>query len=77
LDSLPVAQVPLVAIGPCQPPLATQSVAPVVFHVSVEFDRLLIVVGEADRVMVGAGWWVTTTCRDCVAEPPAPVQVRV
>jgi hypothetical protein len=55
LDSLPVTQVPLVAIDPCQPPLPTQSVAPVVCQVSVEVASPLMVVGEADRLMTGAG----------------------
>jgi hypothetical protein len=42
----------------------------------VEVPRLLIVVGEAAKVTMGAGC-VTTTCLDSVVAPPEPVQVSV
>lgn len=76
LDNLPVNQVPLVASGPLQPPLAVQAVALLALHVRVEDPMLLIVVGDAVRVIEGAPW-VTTTSADCEAEPPAPVQLKV
>jgi hypothetical protein len=76
LDSLPVDQVPLVASGPCQPPLAVHSSALLAVQVRVELPRLAIVVGDATRVTTGAGR-VTTTCVDCAVAPPGPVQVSV
>ena len=75
-DSLPVDQLPLVASGPCQPPLALHSSALLVSHVRVELSRLPTVVGVAASFMIGAGC-VTTTCCDCAAAPPEPVHVSV
>ena len=63
LDNLPVDQVPLVATGPLQPPPAVQAVALLAVQVRVEDPMLSIVVGEAVRVIEGAGL-VTTTSAD-------------
>jgi hypothetical protein len=75
-DSLPVDQVPLVASGPCQPPLAVHVSALVASQLKVELPRVSIVVGEAVSFITGVGC-VTTTCLDCVAAPPEPVHVSV
>jgi hypothetical protein len=75
-DNLPVGQVPLVATDPLQPPLAVQAVALFAVQVRVEDPMLSIVVGEAARVIEGAGL-VTTTSADCAADPPVPVQLNV
>jgi hypothetical protein len=53
--SAPVNQVPLVASGPFQAPLAVQLWAFLVVQVSVELAPVPIVVGDALRVIVGAG----------------------
>jgi hypothetical protein len=63
LGNFPVDQEPLVATGPLQPPLAVQAVALLALQVRVEEPMLAIVVGEAVRVIEGAGW-VTTTSAD-------------
>jgi hypothetical protein len=55
LDKAPVDQVPLVATEPFQPPLAVQPSAFFADQVSVELSPALIVVGDAPRVIVGAG----------------------
>jgi hypothetical protein len=53
-----------------------QLVAFVEDHVSVAELPLVIEVGDAERLAVGAcGAGVTVTVVDCVAEPPPPVQV--
>ncbi len=54
LVNLPVGQVPLVRTGPLQPPIAWQLVPFVVLQVRVEVPPMLIVEGEAARLMVGA-----------------------
>ncbi len=54
-DSAPVSHVPLVATGPFQAPLAVQPWAFLAFQVSVELSPATSVVGEASRVIVGAG----------------------
>jgi len=59
-----------------QAPDATQEVALVEVHDSVEVPPLVTVLGLALKVTVGAGE-VTVTVADCAALPPAPVQVRV
>jgi hypothetical protein len=71
-----VARVPLVASAPAQPPDPVQAVAFVEDHVRVEIAPLLTVLGLALMVTAGAGV-VTETVADCVALPPAPVQVRL
>jgi hypothetical protein len=69
-----VAVDPLVAWLPPQPPDAVQEVALVDDQVNVDAVPLLTVLGLAERVTAGAAW-VTETVADCVALPPAPVQV--
>lgn len=76
LGSAPVDQVPLVATVPLQPPEAAHCVAFCELQVKEDIPPLLTVVGEADRVTVGAGE-VTMTSADCEADPPGPVQVSV
>ena len=76
LDSASVSHVPLVATGPFHAPLAVQLWAFLVLQVSVELAPVPIVVGDALRLIVGAGW-VTCTSADCDAEPPLPVQFSV
>jgi hypothetical protein len=55
LEREPVDQVPLVATAPCQPPAAVHAVALSEFQLKVDVPPLAIVVGDADRVTVGAG----------------------
>jgi hypothetical protein len=74
--SAPVDCDPLVALLPDHPPEAVQDVAWVLAQVTVELLPLAIVLGLAERVIVGAGVGVVTeTVAACVALPPAPVQV--
>jgi hypothetical protein len=61
---------------PDQASEAVQVVALVADQVSVALLPLVIVLGLALRLMVGAGG-VTETVADCVALPPAPEQVNV
>lgn len=67
--------VPLTFFAPVQPPLAVQLLALVDDQVSVVELPVATVVGVAVRVTEGAAGWVTVTLTDCVADPPAPVQV--
>ncbi len=67
---------PLVASLPDQAPDATQEVALVEVQDSIEVPPLVVVLGLALKVTVGAGE-VTVTVADCAALPPGPVQVRV
>jgi hypothetical protein len=67
---------PLMALAPDQPPEAVQEVALLDDQVSVDDAPLAIVLGLAAMATVGAGG-VTETVFDCVALPPAPVQVSV
>jgi hypothetical protein len=53
-----------------------QAVALVEDHVSAELAPLVIELGFALKVTVGAGEW-TLTVADCAALPPGPVHVRV
>ena len=66
---------PLTAFVPDQAPEAVQAVALLADQVKVALPPLAMVLGLADRATVGAGG-VTVTVFDCVALPPAPVQVR-
>ena len=68
---------PLTVCVPLQLPDAEQLVALVELHVSVEDWPAVIDVGVAVRVTVGVDAVVTFTLADAVADPPAPVQVRV
>lgn len=54
-ESAPEDHVPLVATGPFQPPLAVQLWAFAAVQVSVELSPAPIVVGDAPRVIAGAG----------------------
>lgn len=65
---------PLMGSDPLQPPDAVQAVALVADQVRAEAAPVVTVLGFADSVMAGAAW-VTETVADCVALPPAPVQV--
>ena len=71
-----VVSEPAVASEPFQPPEAVQAVALVDDQVSDDAAPLLIVVGLAAKVTVGAGE-VTDTVADCAAVPPLPLQVSV
>jgi hypothetical protein len=62
-------------LDPLQPPLAVQLVAFVEDQLSVVDPPLVTVVGVAVSVTAGAAGCVTVTLTDCVADPPAPVQV--
>jgi hypothetical protein len=66
---------PLVALLPDQAPDAAQEVALLADQLKVALPPLAIVLGLALKLTVGAGA-VTETVADCVALPPAPVQVR-
>ena len=72
--SAPVDWEPLVALVPDQAPDAAQEVALVADQLKVALPPLAIVLGLAVKLTVGAGA-VTETVADCVALPPAPVQV--
>jgi hypothetical protein len=72
--SAPVDCVPLSAWAPAHAPEAVHAVAFVAVHANVELAPLATVVGLADRLTVGASA-ATDTVADCVALPPAPVQV--
>jgi hypothetical protein len=74
--SAAVAAEPVVAIEPAQPPEAVHDEALVEDQASADVAPLLMVVGFAVRVTVGAGL-VTDTVADCAALPPLPVQVSV
>ena len=65
---------PLVALLPDQAPDAAQEVALLADQLKVALPPLAIVLGLALKLTVGAGA-VTETVADCVALPPAPVQV--
>jgi hypothetical protein len=65
---------PLVALVPDQAPDAAQEVALMADQVRVALPPRAIVLGLADKLTVGAGA-LTETVADCVALPPAPVQV--
>jgi hypothetical protein len=71
-----VACDPVVASAPFQPPEALHKVAFVDDQVSVEVDPLVTVAGFAAKLTAGAGV-LTDTVVDCVALPPAPLQVSV
>lgn len=67
---------PLVVSLPDQAPEAVQEVALVADQVSVALPPSVTVLGLAVKLIVGAGAaGVTETVDDCVALPPAPVQV--
>jgi hypothetical protein len=73
--SAPVDWVPLTALLPDQAPPAIQAVAWLDDHVKDAALPLFTVLGDAEKLTVGAGV-VTDTVVDWVAlPPPAPVQV--
>ena len=65
---------PLSALLPLQPPEAVQALAFVADQVSVELVPIVTELGAALSVTAGA-LLETVTVADCVADPPAPVQV--
>jgi hypothetical protein len=69
-----VAFEPRVPTLPLQPPEAAHDVEFVDDQVNVDAAPLLMVLGFAESVTAGAVW-LTETVVDCVALPPAPVQV--
>ena len=71
----PVDCEPLTGLAPDQPPEAEQEVALVAFQVSIELDPDATVLGEALRLTEGAADLMETVA-DCVALPPAPLQVN-
>jgi hypothetical protein len=75
-DKGPVDTEPLAGLAPVQAPEAVQEVALVADQVRVELLPLITELGFELRLTVGAGDF-TETEADCVALPPAPVQVKV
>jgi hypothetical protein len=71
----PVDREPTAGWLPLQAPDAVQALAWAAFQERVELPPLFTVLGFAPKVMVGAAD-DTETVTDCVACPPAPVQVR-
>ena len=65
---------PLRPLEPLQPPEAVQEVALALDQVSVEAPPVFTLLGAALNVIIGA-LLETVTVADCVADPPAPVQV--
>jgi hypothetical protein len=63
-------------LPPDQAPEAEHDVAFAALQLSVELVPLAMVLGAALRLIVGAVDF-TETVADCVALPPAPVQVKV
>jgi hypothetical protein len=75
---VPVDWVPLIATDPLHPPDATQDVASVDDHVSVELPPVVTTVGFAVRVTVGTTGAATTLIVTLVcAWPPCPEQLRL
>lgn len=80
---VPVVRSALVSLpdgprGPVQPPAAVQEVAPVVDHCNCVAEPRATLADDADRTSVGAvGEDATATAAVVVAEPPAPVQLKV
>jgi hypothetical protein len=75
-DKGPVDAEPLAALAPDQAPEAVHEVALVADQLKVELLPLITELGLELRLTVGAGDF-TETVADCVALPPAPVQVKV
>jgi hypothetical protein len=67
---------PLTGMAPLQPPLARHEVALVADQVSVELFPLVMALGPALKVTVGAGV-ETVTVAVCAEVPPGPVHERV
>jgi hypothetical protein len=73
-DTAPVDCEPLSPLEPLQPPDALQDVALLLDQLSEEEAPEFTVLGVALSVTTGA-MLDTVTVADCVADPPAPVQV--
>lgn len=71
----PVDCEPLTPLAPDQAPEALQAVAWLDDQVKVEAPPRVSELGLASIITVGGGA-LTVTMTDCIAEPPAPVQVR-
>jgi hypothetical protein len=71
----PVDCEPLAGFAPDQAPEAEQDVELVAFHVRTELDPDATVLGAALMLTEGAAD-LTETVADCVALPPAPLQVN-
>jgi hypothetical protein len=67
---------PLAGLDPAHAPDAVQAVALVADQFSVELEPLVMLLGLATSVIVGADEF-TDTVADCVALPPDPEQVSV
>lgn len=67
---------PVTGLPPDQAPEAEHEVAFAALQLSVELVPLAMVLGVALMLTVGAVDF-TETVADCVALPPAPVQVKV
>ena len=76
LISTPVDCEPVTALAPDQAPEAAHEVAFVDDHVSIALLPLVIALGPALSVTVGAEA-LTETVADCAALPPVPVQVSM
>jgi len=72
----PVDWVPLTDLAPDQAPEAVHEVALVDDQDREAAVPRMIELGFADKATVGAGA-LTETTADCMALPPAPVQVRM
>ena len=68
--------VPLTALVPDQAPEAVHEVALVEDQVKVELPPLVTVLGLALILTVAVGFGLTVTVVDCIALPPAPLQVK-
>lgn len=74
VDTAPVDCEPFRPLVPLQPPDAVQAVASLLDQVSVDVPPAFTLLGAALSVTTGA-LPVTVIVTDCVADPPAPVQV--
>jgi hypothetical protein len=73
---MPVVCEPLTGLLPDQAPEAEHDVTLAAFQLSIELVPLAMVLGAALMLTVGAVDF-TETVADCVALPPAPMQVNV
>ena len=69
-----IDRLPLSVVAPLQAPLAVHDAVRVDDQVKVELAPSVMVAGDNEMLMAGA---FTTKVTDRLAEPPAPVQVRV
>jgi hypothetical protein len=73
----PLGAVPLVAWGPLQPPLATQSETPCDIQLSVTESPMNALAGSATRFTIGGTGTPTMTVVEACAVPPLPVHESV